>query len=94
MHPFFEISMVDKTNLDAHHFYLTGFQNTFSPSKASPTQMSESGDGLDSLLTLPIDFCWETVSEAHRILCDYRKLPNIERWYQLETKVEQKKSNQ
>jgi hypothetical protein len=80
---------------DPHQFYLTGFQNTFLPSKASPTQNSEaSGDGLESLLTLPMDFCWETVSEAHRILSDYRKLPNIERWYQLETKVEQKKSDQ
>jgi hypothetical protein len=70
----------------------SGFQNTFLPSKGLPTQISDvSGDGLERLLTLPMDFCWETVSEAHRILCDYRKLPNIERWYQLEAEVEHKR---
>jgi hypothetical protein len=70
-----------------HH---AGFQNTFAPSKSLPAHDSEvSGDGLESFLTLPMDFSWEMLSEAHRILSDYRKLPNIERWYHLETEVQQ-----
>jgi hypothetical protein len=73
------------------HSHHTGFQTTFSPSHALTSQNLEvPGDGLDSSLTLPIDFCWEMLSEAHRILNDYRKLPNIERWHQIETEVEKK----
>ncbi len=73
------------------HFVL-GFQHSFTPSKCATNQEPEDvgGDGLTSCLILPLDFSWEALSEAYRILGDYRKLPNIERWFSLETKVMKK----
>lgn len=65
-----------------------GFIPSQVPSKAANS--AGTGDGLDSCLVLPIDFCWELVSEACRTLNDYRKLPNIERWNSLEAIVLQK----
>jgi hypothetical protein len=65
-----------------------GFQLNFSPIKVDSDQTSEkAGDGLISYLILPLDFSCETLSEAYRILTDYRRLPNIERWCFLETKI-------
>jgi len=72
---------------------ISGFQPSFAPSvasKASEAAMTAgTSDGLESCLVLPVDFCWETVSEAHRTLHDYRKLPSIERWNFFEAKVVQ-----
>jgi hypothetical protein len=65
-----------------------GFIPSQVPSKAA--NLAGTGDGLDNCLVLPIDFCWELVSEACRTLNDYRKLPNIERWNSLEAIVLQK----
>ena len=65
-----------------------GFIPSLVPSKAA--NLAGTGDGLDSCLVLPVDFCWELVSEACRTLNDYRRLPNIERWNSLEAMVVQK----
>jgi hypothetical protein len=51
---------------------------------------AEAGDGLASCLILPLDFCWESISEAYSIVNDYQKLPNVQRWYSLETKFMKK----
>ncbi len=69
--------------------FVSGFQHSFTPSKSVTNLEPEDvgGDGLLSCLILPLDFSWEKLSEAYRILGDYRKLPNIERWFSLETNV-------
>jgi hypothetical protein len=82
-------SSIKKSNNVSTNLIFVGFEQNFTPCKSVSNQnsASEAGDGLVSCLILPLDFCWESISEAYHLVNDYQKLPNIEHWYSLETKV-------